>query len=123
MKLIAPEDVYIRGQAIIQNSRFTRKLFLQAKSFVDLRNRAAHRREIRVFSAFCLRLRAGYAERAETIRLSSLDDPKKKIASVREATISPVIASSRYPPFSFGAPGQAMVLFGLGVTTQDKEVA
>ena len=48
-------------------------------------------------SAFCLRLRAGYAERAETIRLSSVSDPKKKIASVREATISPVIASSRYP--------------------------
>jgi|SRR6516162_58621 hypothetical protein len=103
MKLIAPEDVYIRGQAIIQNSRFTRKLFLQARSFVDLRNRAAHRKEIRVFSAFCLRLRAGYAERAETIRLSSLDDPKKKIASVREATISPVIASNRHPSSPSGS--------------------
>ena len=95
MKLIAPEDVCIRGQAIIQNSRFTRKLFLQAKSFVDLRNRAAHRREIRVFSAFCLRLRAGYAERGETIRLNSLRDPEKKIVSDRESTISPAIANSR----------------------------
>jgi hypothetical protein len=38
-------------------------------------------------------------KRAETIRLSNLDDPKKKIASLRVSTISPVIASSRYPLF------------------------
>jgi len=35
-----------------------------------------------------------YVQRLETIRLTSLSDPKKKIASVRESTISPVIASS-----------------------------
>jgi hypothetical protein len=40
-------------------------------------------------------LRAGYVQRIETIRLSSLSDPKKKIASVPESTIPPVIASSR----------------------------
>src|SRR6516165_8865043 len=95
MKLIAEEDVCIRVQAIIQNSKVTTKLSLQAKSFVDLRNWVARRKEIRVFSAFCLRLKAGYVRRVETIGLSSVSDPKKKIVSVRESTISLVIASSR----------------------------
>jgi len=95
MKLIAPEDVCIKRQAIIQNSKSTGKFSPRAKSFVALRNSAAHRKEIRVFSAFCLRLRAGYVTRVKTIRLSSVSDPKKKIASVREATSSPVIANSR----------------------------
>jgi hypothetical protein len=40
---------------------------------------------IRVFSAFCLRLKAGYAKRAETIRLSG---------GLSHLTIAPVIASS-----------------------------
>jgi hypothetical protein len=102
MKLIALEDACIRDQAIIQNSKVTRKLSLQAKSFVDLRSCAAHRKKIRVFSAFCLRSRAGYVKRAETLRLSGVSDPKKKIASDRESTIFPAIASSRYPPL-FGA--------------------
>src|SRR4029077_17871737 len=53
------------------------------------------RKKDRVFSAFCLRLRAGYVQRAETIRLSSLDNPEKKIVSDRESTISPAIANSR----------------------------
>jgi hypothetical protein len=92
------EDVCIRGEAIIQNSKFTRKLSLQPKSFPGLGR--ARVKGIRVFSVFCLRLRAGYVQRVETIRLSSVSDPKKKIASVRESTISPVIASSRRLPRS-----------------------
>ena len=47
-------------------------------------------KRIRVFSAFCLRLKAACARRVETIRLSRVSDPKKKIASLRESTISPV---------------------------------
>jgi len=85
-------------------------------------NCAAHRKKMRVFSAFYSRSRAGYVQRAETIVLSSLDDPRKKIASVRDSTISPVIASSRHSLLLRG-PGASDVLFGLGVTTQDKEVA
>jgi hypothetical protein len=34
-------------------------------------------KEIRAFSAFCLRLRAGYVQIVEKIGLSSLDDPEK----------------------------------------------
>src|ERR1700757_3410825 len=101
MKLIASEDICIRGEAIIQNSKWTRKLSRQPKWFAGLGSWAARGKEIRVFSAFCSRLRAGYVKRVETIRLSSVSDPKKKIASIRVSTISPVIASSRYP-FSFG---------------------
>jgi len=54
----------------------------------------ARAKGIRVFSAFYLRLRAGYVRRVETIGLSGVSDAKKKIASLREATISPVIVSS-----------------------------
>jgi hypothetical protein len=97
MKLIAPEDICIRGEAIIQNSKWTRKLSLQPKWFAGLGSWAARGKEIRVFSAFCSRLRAGYVKRVETIRLSGVSNPKKKIASLRVSTISPVIASSRYP--------------------------
>jgi hypothetical protein len=82
MKLIAQEQVCVRGEAIIQNSKCTRKLSLQAKSFVDLRNLTARQKEIRVFSAFCLRSRAGYVQRAETIKLSGASDPKKKIPGI-----------------------------------------
>src|ERR1700751_5146638 len=97
MKLIASEDICIRVEAIIQNSKWTRKLSLQPKWFAGLGSWAARGKEIRVFSAFCSRLRAGYVKRVETIRLSSVSDPKKKIAGIRVSTISPVIASSRYP--------------------------
>jgi hypothetical protein len=86
-----------QGRTDFPKSKFTRKLSLQPKSFAGLGGRVAGRKEIRVFSAFCLRLRAAYVQRVETIRLSSVSDPKKKIASLREPTISPVIASSRYP--------------------------
>src|SRR6516162_7486974 len=55
--------------------------------------------------AFCWRLRAGYVKRVETIRLSSVSDPKKKIAGTGVSTISPVIASSRYP-LLLRAPGR-----------------
>src|SRR5262245_51323547 len=40
--------------------------------------------------------RGGRKDRIEQL---SLDDPKKKIVSGRESTISPAIASSRYPLF------------------------
>jgi hypothetical protein len=63
-------------------------------SFAGLGSWAAWGKGIRAFFAFCSRLRAGYVQRLETIRLSSLSDLKKKIAGVRESTISPVIASS-----------------------------
>ena len=76
--MIAPEDVCIRGEAIIQNSKSTGKFSPRAKSFVALRNCTARGKGIKVFSAFCLRLRAGYVQRIETIRLSSLSDPKKR---------------------------------------------
>ena len=35
-------------------------------------------KRIRVLSAFCSRLRAGYVQRVETIGLNSVSDPKKK---------------------------------------------
>jgi hypothetical protein len=57
-------------------------------------------------SAFCLRLRATYVQRIEAMRLSSVSDPKKKIASVREPTTSPVIANSRAPGTSCGFFGE-----------------
>jgi len=74
-------------------------------------NCAAHRKKIRVFSAFYSRSRAGYVQRAETIRLSGVSNPKKKIASVPESTISPVIASSRHSLLLRG-PGASDVLSG-----------
>jgi hypothetical protein len=111
MRLIPPEDVCIRGQPIIQNSKFTRKLSLQPKSFPGLGSCAARGKEIRVFSAFCLRLRAGYVPRVETIRLNSVSDRKKKVASDGVSTISPVIASSRYL-FSFAARVQGAISDG-----------
>src|SRR6516165_1756879 len=95
MRLIAPEDVCIERQAIIQNSKSTGKFSPRAKSFVALRNCTARGKGIKVFSAFCLRLRAGYVQGGETTRLSSLGDPDKKNVSGRESTISPAIASSR----------------------------
>jgi hypothetical protein len=78
MKLIAPEDICIRGEAIIQNSKWTRKLSRQPKWFAGLGSWAARGKEIRVFSAFCSRLRAGYVKRVETIRLSSVKRSKEK---------------------------------------------
>ena len=120
MKLIALEDACIRDQAIIQNSKVTRKLSLQAKSFVDLRSCAAHRKKIRVFSAFCLRSRAGYVKRAETLRLSGVSDPKKKIASDRESTIFPAIASSRYPPLLRSRAHKSQ--FPIGALPQHRKV-
>jgi hypothetical protein len=38
MKLIAQEEVCIRGEAIIQNPKFTRRLSLQPKSLVGLQS-------------------------------------------------------------------------------------
>ena len=90
--MIAPEDICIRGEASIQKSKWTRKLSRLPKWFAGGRGR-----KIRVFSAFCSRLRAGYVKRVETIRLSSVNDPKKKTAGLRVSTISPVIASSTLP--------------------------
>ena len=42
----------------------------------------------RTLLSLLLRLRAGYVQRLETIRLSSLSDLKKRMAGVRESTIS-----------------------------------
>ena len=76
--MIAPEEVCIRGEAITQNSKFTRRLSLQRKWFAGLGSGADRGKRIRVLSAFCSRLRAGYVQRVETIGLNSVSDPKKK---------------------------------------------
>ena len=52
------------------------------------------KRDQSLFS-LCLRLRAAYVQRVETMRLSSVSDPKKKVAGIREPTISAAIANSR----------------------------
>jgi hypothetical protein len=85
------------GRSNYPKFQFHEKTLSSQSRFGGLGSLVARGKGIRVFSVFCLRLRSGYVKRVETIRLSSVSDPKKKIAGIRVSTVSPVIASSRNP--------------------------
>src|SRR6516162_8399427 len=66
------QKVCTRSNQLFQNSKFRRTLYL---------SRVARRKVIRVFSAFCLRLKAGYAKSFVTTRLSGgLSHPRIALA-------------------------------------------